>query len=48
MAAYAEAQRTGVGSVQVDGAMVDVATVRILQGVIDRAALAGIGPTEVR
>lgn len=48
VAAYAEAQRTGVGSVQVDGAMVDVATVRILQGVIDRAALAGIGPTEVR
>lgn len=46
VAAYAEAQRQGIGSVLVDGAMIDVASVRLLQGVIDRATLAGIRPSE--
>ncbi|MGO4705977.1 CoA ester lyase [Microvirga sp. 2MCAF38] len=45
VAAYREAQRQGLGAIQVDGQMVDVATVRLVQRIIDRAELAGIKPT---
>ena len=41
-AAYAEAQARGEGAVQVDGVMVDVASIRILQNVVDKAALIGM------
>ncbi|MQA94337.1 MAG: CoA ester lyase [Streptosporangiales bacterium] len=41
-AAYAEAQAKGLGSVAVDGDMIDVASVRILQNTIDRADLIGM------
>lgn len=37
--AYAEAQARGEGAVQVDGVMVDVASIRILQNTIDKADL---------
>lgn len=43
--AYLQAQSEGLGAVQVDGAMVDVATVRILQTTIDRAEAIGIKPS---
>jgi len=46
VAAYREAQAKGMGAIQVDGQMVDVATVRLVQKVIDQAALAGIKPSE--
>ncbi len=45
VAAYAEAQKQGLGAIQVDGQMVDVATVRLVQRVIDQAELAGIKPS---
>lgn len=37
MAAYAEAEEQGLGAIQVDGEMIDAATVRILQNTLDRA-----------
>lgn len=37
MAAYAEAEAQGLGAIQVDGEMIDAATVRILQNTLDRA-----------
>lgn len=40
--AYAEAQARGEGAVQVDGVMVDVASVRIMQNILDKAELAGL------
>lgn len=45
VAAYREAQAQGLGAIQVDGQMVDVATVRLVQRVIDRAELAGMKPS---
>lgn len=45
VAAYREAQAQGLGAIQVDGQMVDVATVRLVQKVIDQAKLAGIEPS---
>jgi citrate lyase subunit beta/citryl-CoA lyase len=45
VAAYAEAQKQGLGAIQVDGQMVDVATVRLVQRTIDRAELAGMKPS---
>lgn len=45
VAAYADAQRQGLGAIQVDGQMVDVATVRLVQRIIDRAELVGMKPT---
>ena len=43
--AYRDAQAQGLGAIQVDGQMVDVATVRLVQRVIDQAELAGIKPS---
>lgn len=43
--AYLAAQAQGLGAVQVDGAMVDVATVRLLQITIDKAEAMGIEPS---
>ena len=43
--AYRDAQTQGLGAIQVDGQMVDVATVRLVQRVIDQAELAGIKPS---
>jgi citrate lyase subunit beta / citryl-CoA lyase len=40
--AYGEAQARGEGAVQVDGVMVDVASIRILQNTLDRAKLIGM------
>lgn len=45
VAAYREAQAQGLGAIQVDGEMVDVATVRLVHLIIDRAELAGMKPT---
>lgn len=45
VAAYREAQQQGLGAIQVDGQMVDVATVRLVQRIIERAERAGIKPT---
>jgi citrate lyase subunit beta/citryl-CoA lyase len=45
VAAYRAAQAQGLGAIQVDGEMVDVATVRLVQRVLDQAALAGMTPT---
>jgi len=45
VAAYREAQAQGLGAIQVDGQMVDVATVRLVQRTIDLAELAGLGPS---
>ena len=45
VAAYAEAQAQGLGAIQVDGQMVDVATARIAQTVLDRARLLGMAPS---
>lgn len=45
VAAYREAQAQGLGAIQVDGQMVDVATVRLVQRVIDQAERAGIKPS---
>jgi citrate lyase subunit beta/citryl-CoA lyase len=46
VAAYRDAQAQGLGAIQVDGQMVDVATVRLVQRTIDQAELAGIRPSE--
>ncbi|MAX74860.1 MAG: CoA ester lyase [Nioella sp.] len=43
--AYRRAQEQGLGAAQHEGEMIDVATVRLVQGIIDRATLAGIKPT---
>lgn len=40
--AYDEALEQGLGAIQVDGVMVDAATVRILQNIIDKADLIGM------
>ena len=42
MAAYDDALAQGLGAIQVDGVMVDAASVRILQNVIDKADLIGM------
>lgn len=47
VSAYREAQAQGLGAIQVDGQMVDVATVRLVQRVIDRAELAGMKPSTI-
>ena len=41
-AAYAEALEQGLGAINVDGVMVDAASIRIVQNLIDRADLIGI------
>jgi citrate lyase subunit beta/citryl-CoA lyase len=41
-AAYAEAQANGLGAVAVDGKMIDVAVVRSLRNVIQKADLIGM------
>jgi len=41
-AAYEEALKQGLGAINVEGVMVDAATVRILQNIIDKADLIGI------
>ena len=40
--AYAEALEQGLGAIQVDGVMVDAASVRILKNIIDKAELIGM------
>lgn len=45
VAAYAEAQKKGLGAIQVDGQMVDVATVRLVRRIIERGELAGMKPS---
>ncbi len=45
VAAYRRAQEQGLGAAQHEGEMIDVATVRLVQGILDRAALAGMKPT---
>jgi citrate lyase subunit beta/citryl-CoA lyase len=40
--AYDEALEQGLGAIQVDGVMVDAASVRILQNIIDKAELIGM------
>lgn len=45
VAAYREAQAQGLGAIQVDGQMVDVATVRLVQRVIDQAEMFGMRPS---
>ena len=40
--AYDEALAQGIGSINVDGVMVDAASIRIVQNTIDRADLIGI------
>jgi citrate lyase subunit beta / citryl-CoA lyase len=45
VAAYRAAQAQGLGAIQVDGQMVDVATVRLVQRVIDLAERAGMAPS---
>ncbi|PKP72049.1 MAG: CoA ester lyase [Alphaproteobacteria bacterium HGW-Alphaproteobacteria-5] len=41
-AAYAEAEAKGIGSVNVNGMMVDVASIRLLKNTLDRADLIGM------
>ncbi len=41
-AAYADALAQGLGAIQVDGVMVDAASVRVLQNIIDKADLIGM------
>jgi citrate lyase subunit beta / citryl-CoA lyase len=41
-ARYQEAEARGLGAIDVDGEMVDAATIRILQNTLDRAQLAGL------
>lgn len=41
-AAYEEASKQGLGSVNVDGVMVDAASIRLLQNLIDKADLIGM------
>ena len=43
--AYRAAQAQGLGAIQVDGQMVDVATVRLVQRVVDLAECAGMRPS---
>lgn len=45
VAAYVEAQEKGLGAIQVDGQMVDVATVRLVRRVLERGELAGMRPS---
>lgn len=45
VAAYRAAQAQGVGAIQVDGELVDVATVRLVQRVIDQARMMGLEPS---
>ena len=40
--AYAEAKEKGLGAISVDGVMVDQASVRILQNIVDKADLIGM------
>jgi citrate lyase subunit beta/citryl-CoA lyase len=40
--AYDKALEQGLGAIQVDGVMVDAASVRILQNIIDKAELIGM------
>ena len=40
--AYDEALKQGLGAIQVDGVMVDAASVRILKNIIDKAELIGM------
>ncbi len=40
--AYADALKRGLGAIDVDGEMVDAATIRLLQNVLDRAELIGM------
>ena len=40
-AAYEDAQRQGLGAIEVDGVMVDAASIRVVQSLIDRADLIG-------
>ena len=40
--AYEEALEQGLGAIQVDGVMVDAASVRVLQNIIDKADLIGM------
>lgn len=42
VAAYTEAEESGLGAVAVEGDMVDAASIRILQNTVDKAALIGI------
>ena len=41
-AAYREAEAQGLGAVQVDGVMIDVAVLRLTQNVLKRAELYGM------
>jgi citrate lyase subunit beta/citryl-CoA lyase len=41
-AAYREAEAQGIGAVQVDGVMVDVAVLRFVRNVLDKAGLYGL------
>ncbi|RIK83379.1 MAG: CoA ester lyase [Hyphomicrobiales bacterium] len=46
IAAYADAQAKGLGAIQVDGKMVDVATIRLVRHVINQAERIGMKPSE--
>jgi citrate lyase subunit beta/citryl-CoA lyase len=39
IAAYREAEAQGLGAIQVEGEMIDAASVRILQNVLERAGV---------
>jgi len=41
-AAYAQAQQQGLGAISVDGIMVDAASIRITQSLLERADLLGL------
>ena len=41
-AAYEQAQQDGLGAISVDGVMVDAASIRITQSLLDRADLLGL------
>jgi citrate lyase subunit beta/citryl-CoA lyase len=41
-AAYQQAQQDGLGAISVDGVMVDAASIRITQSLLDRADLLGL------
>jgi citrate lyase subunit beta/citryl-CoA lyase len=41
-AAYLEAERNGLGAVQVDGVMIDVAVLRLTRNVLQKADLYGL------
>ena len=40
--AYAEAEAAGIGAIQVDGVLVDAASVRIQRNIVRRANLVGV------